>query len=82
MLERPNAHTGFAMEVVQKECDRLGVTLPADHEHAYNSVKLRKEEEEYALADQLLCPSDFVMKNLPRSGLFAEQTCAASVRFR
>jgi glycosyltransferase involved in cell wall biosynthesis len=61
VLERPNAHTGFAMEVVQKECDRLGVTLPADHEHAYNAAKLHKEEEEYALADQLLCPSDFVM---------------------
>jgi glycosyltransferase involved in cell wall biosynthesis len=62
VLERPNAHTGFAMEVVQNECDRLGVTLPADHEHAYNSEKLRKEEQEYALADRLLCPSDFVMK--------------------
>ena len=62
VLERPNAHTGFAMEVVQKECDRLGVTLPADHEHAYNATKLHKEEEEYALADQLLCPSDFVMR--------------------
>jgi len=62
VLERCNAHTGFAMEVVQKECERLGVTLPPDHEHAYNAEKLRKEEEEYALADKLLCPSDFVMK--------------------
>ena len=63
MLEEPqHAATSFAMEVVQKECDRLGVTLPADHEHAYNATKLHKEEEEYALADQLLCPSDFVMR--------------------
>src|ERR1700685_346453 len=62
VLERCNAHTGFAMEVVQKECDRLGVTLPPDHEHAYNETKLRKEEEEYELADRLLCPSDFVMR--------------------
>jgi len=62
VLERCNAHTGFAMDVVQKECDRLGVTLPRDHEHAYNAQKLRKEEEEYKLADRLLCPSDFVMK--------------------
>ena len=62
VLERCNAHTGFAMEVVQKECERLGVTLPADHEHAYNTQKLRKEEEEYELADRLLCPSDFVMR--------------------
>ena len=28
VLERPNANTRFAMEVVQQECDRLGVTLP------------------------------------------------------
>jgi glycosyltransferase involved in cell wall biosynthesis len=62
VLERCNAHTGFAMEVVQRECDRLGVTLPPDHEHAYNATKLRKEEEEYELADRLLCPSDFVMR--------------------
>src|ERR1700691_3441629 len=62
VLERCNAHTGFAMEVVQKECDRLGITLPPDHEHAYNAAKLRKEEEEYDLSDRLLCPSDFVVK--------------------
>ena len=35
VLERPNAHTRFAYDVVQSECDRLGVELPADHEHAY-----------------------------------------------
>jgi len=62
VLERPNAHTGFAMEVVQKECERLGVTLPPDHEHAYDAKKLHKEEEEYKLATRLLCPCDFVVK--------------------
>jgi glycosyltransferase involved in cell wall biosynthesis len=62
VLERPNAHTGFAMEIVQQECARLGVTLPPDHEHAYDAKKLRKEEEEYRLATRLLCPSDFVVK--------------------
>lgn len=62
VLERCNAHTGYAMEAVQKECERLGVALPPDHEHAYNTWKLHKEEEEYALADRLLCPSDFVVK--------------------
>lgn len=68
VLERPNAHTGFAMEVVQKECDRLGVALPSSHEHAYNAVKLRKEEEEYRLATRLLCPSDFVVKTFLDKG--------------
>jgi glycosyltransferase involved in cell wall biosynthesis len=61
VLERCNAHTGFAMEVVQKECDRMGVVLPPDHEHAYNAAKLQKEEEECSLATRLLCPSDFVL---------------------
>lgn len=62
VLERCNAHTRYAMEVVAEECCRLGVTLPKGHEHAYNAKKLQKEEEEYALADRLLCPSDFVVK--------------------
>jgi len=68
VLERPNAHTRFAMEVVQKECERLGVTLPPDHEHAYDVEKLHKEEEEYELADRLLCPSDFVLKTFSDRG--------------
>jgi glycosyltransferase involved in cell wall biosynthesis len=73
VLERPNAHTGFAMEVVKKECDRLGVTLPPDHEHAYNAEKLRKEEEEYRLATRLLCPSDFVVKTFLDKGFAQDQ---------
>jgi glycosyltransferase involved in cell wall biosynthesis len=68
VLERPNAHTGFAMDVVQQECDRLGIVLPPDHEHAYNSRKLHKEEEEYRLATRLLCPSDFVLETFLEKG--------------
>ncbi len=60
VLERPNAHTRFAYEVVQRECEQLGITMPLDHEHAYKEDWLRKEEEEYSLASRLLCPSDFV----------------------
>jgi glycosyltransferase involved in cell wall biosynthesis len=67
-LERCNAHTRFAYEVVRAECDRLGVPLPADHEHAYNKAILRREEEEYQLADALLCPSDFVVKTFVDCG--------------
>ncbi|MBZ5539511.1 MAG: glycosyltransferase family 4 protein [Acidobacteriia bacterium] len=67
VLERPNAHTRFAYEVVQKECERIGVPLPPGHEHAYNEEILRIEEEEYQLADRLLCPSDFV------ANIFIEQ---------
>lgn len=73
VLERPNAHTGFAMEVVQKECDRLEVVLPPDHEHAYDLGKLGKEEEEYRLATRLLCPSDFVVQTFLDKGYAREQ---------
>ena len=78
VLERCNAHTGYAMEAVEKECQRLGVILPADHEHARNAWKLHKEEEEYRLADRLLCPSDFVEKTFldygyPRTQLARHQ---------
>jgi len=68
VLERCNAHTRFAMESVQRECERLGVSLPPDHEHAYNDCKLRKEEEEYELAYRLLCPSDFVVRTFVDRG--------------
>jgi len=73
LLERPNAHTGFAMEVVQKECARMGVPLPPEHEHAYNAEKLRKEEEEYTLATGLLCPSAFVVKTFLDKGFGMQQ---------
>jgi glycosyltransferase involved in cell wall biosynthesis len=62
VLERCNAHTRFAYQAVQKECERLNVTMPPGHEHAYNVSVLRKEEAEYRLTDYLLCPSDFVVR--------------------
>ena len=68
VLERPNANTRFAYEVVKRECERLGVALPPGHEHAYNADVLRLEEEEYRLADALLCPSDFVVKTFADKG--------------
>jgi glycosyltransferase involved in cell wall biosynthesis len=72
-LERCNAHTRFAYEVVQKECGRIGVPLPPKHEHAFNAEKLRHEEEEYALADAILCPSDFVVKTFLDQGFPEEK---------
>jgi glycosyltransferase involved in cell wall biosynthesis len=69
VLERPNAHTRFAYEVVEAECKRLGVPLPRDHEHAYNDEVLRREEAEYELADGLLCPSEFVVETFLGQGV-------------
>lgn len=68
VLERPNAHTRFAYEVVQKECEKVGVPLPPDHEHAYKHDVLAKEEEEYRLADRILCPSEFVARTFIEKG--------------
>lgn len=68
VLERPNAHTRFAYEVVQKECARLGITMPPGHEHEYNPKTLWKEEAEYLLADYILCPSDFVARTFLEKG--------------
>jgi glycosyltransferase involved in cell wall biosynthesis len=73
VLERPNAHTRFAYEVVRDECARLGVELPADHEHAYNDAILAREEAEYELADGLLCPSEFVVRTFLDHGARREQ---------
>lgn len=73
VLERCNAHTRFAMDVVKEECERLCVTLPPDHEHAYNEEKLRKEEEEYELASRLLCPCEFVVKTFLDKGFARER---------
>lgn len=73
VLERCNAHTKFAYEVVQRECERLGVTLPPDHEHAYKADVLRKEEEEFRLADRILCPSDFVARTFIEKGFAREK---------
>ncbi|MBB6142873.1 glycosyltransferase involved in cell wall biosynthesis [Silvibacterium bohemicum] len=62
VLERCNAHTRFSYEVVRRECERLGVSLPNGHESAFNEDVLRVEEEEFRRADRLLCPSEFVAK--------------------
>ena len=36
--------------------------MPEGHEHAFKEDVLLREEEEFQLADRLLCPSDFVVK--------------------
>lgn len=78
VVERPNAHTGFAFDVVDQECRRIGFTLPPDHEHRPNERTLQTEEAEYAAADFLLCPSDFVRdtflaKGFPAAKLLRHQ---------
>jgi len=68
VLERCNSHTRYAYEVVQKECDRIGVALPPENESTFNEDVLRVEEEEFSLADRLLCPSEFVKQTFLDKG--------------
>jgi glycosyltransferase involved in cell wall biosynthesis len=62
VLERPSAHTGYVFDVCEKECRKLHVTLKRSHYAKFNRRKLAHEEAEFAAADWLLCPSDFVKK--------------------
>jgi glycosyltransferase involved in cell wall biosynthesis len=78
VLERPNAHTRFAYDVVRAECDRLGIALPPRHEHAFQPDVLAREEAEYEAATRLLCPSEFVAetfidRGVPRQKLSRHQ---------
>lgn len=73
VLERPNAHTRFAYEVVNRECERIGVYLPKGHEYEANKYILEREEEEFRLADFLLCPSEFVAKTFRDRGFSPEK---------
>jgi D-inositol-3-phosphate glycosyltransferase len=60
VLERPNAHTAYACEIVARECSRIGMRLDPSSPHAVDARRLAREEREYAAADALLCPSEFV----------------------
>ena len=68
VLERPNSHTRVAVEVVRRESERLGVELPTGSEHALDEAVLKHEEEEFRVADHLLCPSDFVRQTFLDEG--------------
>lgn len=73
VLERPNTHTRFGYEIVNAESKRLGIILPHRDEHKYNAKILSIEEEEYNLADYILCPSDFVVRSFLRYGFKQEK---------
>ncbi|MGB5697631.1 MAG: glycosyltransferase, partial [Polyangiales bacterium] len=74
VLERPNAHTAEAFELVAKEYERLGLRPQEANPHKYDAAKLEREEQEYANADFIACPSDFVRDSFIRRG-FSEERC-------
>jgi glycosyltransferase involved in cell wall biosynthesis len=68
VLERQNTHTAFGYDVVEAECRRLDLVLPPGSEHARNPHVLKVEEQEYARAGHLLCPSSFVAQTFRDRG--------------
>lgn len=73
VLERPSAHTGYVFEAAEHECRRLGVKLERSHYAAFNKKKLTHEESEFATADVLLCPSEWVVKTFLEKGFQKER---------
>jgi glycosyltransferase involved in cell wall biosynthesis len=73
VLERPNAHTRYAYESVQKESQRLGIVLPPNNEYAFKPDVLAREEKEYRLADFILCASDFTIRTFLHEGFPREK---------
>lgn len=72
-LERTNAYTRYAFEVVRKESERLGVTLPPSDEYYIRENLLAREEAEYEAAGYILCPSEFVVKTFADHGVRREK---------
>ena len=76
VYERPNPHTGFFYERVQRECEQLGISLPPGHEHGHDAAVIRLEEQEYQESFRLLCPSEFVSKTFLDRGFAPEKLMA------
>jgi hypothetical protein len=73
VLERCSSHTRYAYEVVKRESERLGLSLMEGDPCALNEKVLRREEEEFRLANRLLCPSDFVVQTFLDQGFQRDQ---------
>jgi glycosyltransferase involved in cell wall biosynthesis len=73
VLERPNAHTRYAYDVVKAECERIGVGLPPGDDYTYRMDVLAREEEEFDRVDYLLCASEFSAKTFRDYGCPSEK---------
>lgn len=73
VLERPSSHTRYVFEVMEQECKKLGIKLKKPHYATCDERRLTREEREFALADKLLCPSEFVAKTFLEKGFRSKQ---------
>ena len=68
LVQRTNAHTAFAYQIVAREHEKLGIKLPSSYSHFPDQKRLDREEAEYQLADRILVPSDFVYRTFKDRG--------------
>lgn len=66
--EAPSEHTAGAFERAASATDSVGVPLPKNHAHAWNDRRLAKELAEFAAADALLVPSEYVRRSFVARG--------------
>ena len=69
--ELPNAHTGYAYDVVRRELQRLGLPETRGHSHTHNAAALALEENEFRAVDRLAAPSEFVRQTFLERGFDA-----------
>jgi glycosyltransferase involved in cell wall biosynthesis len=67
--EVPNTHTAHAFDVVAREHARIGVPVAADNSHVFSPATLAVEEAEYAAANALLVPSEYVYRSFVEKGV-------------
>ncbi len=66
-------HSRSACAVAEQEAAACGIELPRGHAHRGTAGHLRREDDEYAMAGRLLCPSDYVVRTFTEHGVSADR---------
>lgn len=71
--EAPSPHTASAFERAAEAAAELGLEVPEGHSHRDDPARLAKEEAEFAAADFVLAPSDYVVRTFVERGFAPER---------
>lgn len=71
--ESPSPHTGSSFEAAERAAASVGLTMPDGHSHRSDPQRLRDEEAEYAAADFILAPSEFVVDSYTGRGEYEDK---------
>jgi D-inositol-3-phosphate glycosyltransferase len=66
--EVPSAFTAVAYEEAEREAELVGIVLPRDHSHRYETQRLDRELAEFDAADALLVPAAYVERTFVDRG--------------